>query len=221
MDKTNSVLLYPKDMEMKGDPVKMNLEQEEPEALSFIVQMSHYEHVEDDPLLDCDVYTKDNPYSKCAQKELFETFKKEIGCVPPILEQDPQKMCNKKFNLSIAKDKAVDSLFKPLYFHNRRFGCKTPCTQKIFSSRFVHASPSDNMYMVIVFEKAVKLVRSSFSINGQTLLSQLGGSVSSGRTLLWVLLTILAVFQVSRDLSFQAVCYFYSNGAKPLKKFFI
>ena len=208
MDKTNSVLLYPEDMEMTGDQVKMNLEQEEPEALSFKVQISHNEHVEDDPLLGCDVYTKDNPYSICAQKELFETFKKEIGCVPPILEQDPQKMCNKKFNISIAKDKIVDSLFKPLYFHNRRFGCKSPCTQNIFSSRFVHASPSDNMYMVIVFEKTVKLVRSSFSINGQTLLSRLGGSVSSGRTLLWVFLTILAVFQVSRDYCQYQICHF-------------
>ena len=52
------------------------------------------------------------------------------------------------------------------------------------------------MYLVIVFDKMVNVVHSGFSIDGQTLLARLGGSVSSGRTLLWVLLTILAAAEV-------------------------
>ena len=44
--------------------------------------------------------------------------------------------------------------------------------------------------------KLFKVARSSFSINGQTLLTRLGGSVSSGRTLVWIILTILATSKV-------------------------
>ena len=196
MDKINSVRIYPNDMEMTGDPIKMKLNQEQPEALSFRTEISRYEHVEGDPLLDCALYAEDNSYSKCARKELFDVFKKELGCVPPLLEQKPQHMCNKKFNFTKSKDRYMDRLFKPMYFHNRKFKCKPPCTKHLYSSRFVHASPSDNMYLVIVFDKMVNVVHSSFSIDGQTLLARLGGSVSSGRTLLWVLLTILAAAEV-------------------------
>ena len=206
MDKINSVRIYPNDMEMTGDPIKMKLNQEQSEALSFRTEISRYEHVEGDPLLDCALYAEDNSYSKCARKELLDVFKKELGCVPPLLEQKPQHMCNKKFNFTKSKDRYMDRLFKPMYFHNRKFECKPPCTKHLYSSRFVHASPSDNMYLVIVFDKMVNVVHSSFSIDGQTLLARLGGSVSSGRTLLWVLLTILAAAQVYTCTHYPVPC---------------
>ena len=62
------------------------------------------------------------------------------------------------------------------------------------------------MYLVIVFDKMVNVVHSSFSIDGQTLLARLGGSVSSGRTLLWVLLTILGAAQVCTCTHYPIPC---------------
>ena len=201
MDRINSVRIYPNDMEMTGEAVTMKLHQDHPQLFSIKTQISRSVHVEGDPNLDCAVYTEENSYSKCAQKELFEVFRKEIDCVPPLLEEDPQKMCNRNFNLSKAKDKYINELFKPLYFHNRKFECKTPCTKNVYASKFVHTSPVDSpgiyMYICIVFDEMLDVVHSSFSINEQTLLTRLGGSVSSGRTLLWILATILAAFQVS------------------------
>ena len=43
---------------------------------------------------------------------------------------------------------------------------------------------------------------SRFSVDPQTLLTRLGGSISSGRTLLWILLSIFGAFQVEPLLLF-------------------
>ena len=47
--------------------------------------------------------------------------------------------------------------------------------------------------MQLVFDKTISVARSTLSINSQTFLTRLGGSVSTGRTLLWILLTGLEV----------------------------
>ena len=48
----------------------------------------------------------------------------------------------------------------------------------------------------LVFDRTISVTRSTFSINEQTFLTRLGGSVSSGRTLLWILVTLLGAPQV-------------------------
>ena len=173
----------------------MTLKGEEASVKSIKTKIFRSVHVERDPFFDCAVYTENNSYSKCARNELIEVFTKEIGCIPPLLGSDPNKMCNSKFNFSNTMDTHLNALFKPLYFHNREFGCKTPCTQNVYTSRFVHTSPSaEPFYMVlmVIFDKRLGVSHSTFSISGQTLLARLGGSVSSGRTLLWILLSIMA-----------------------------
>ena len=50
--------------------------------------------------------------------------------------------------------------------------------------------------LVIVFDKKIEIVRSTFKIDEQTFLTRLGGSVSSGRTVLWILVSLIGAFQV-------------------------
>ena len=94
------------------------------------------------PLLDCAVYTENKPYSKCARKERVDIFTKEIGWTPPVLETNPKKICNKKFNFPNQNDECIKALFNPLYIHNWEFGRKQSCTKNMYTSRFLHTSPS-------------------------------------------------------------------------------
>ena len=58
--------------------------------------------------------------------------------------------------------------------------------------------------LIIVFDAKVEIVHSSFKIDEQTFVTRLGGSVSSGRTLLWILLGLLGTFEVNqRENSFM------------------
>ena len=95
--------------------------------------------------------------------------------------------------LNISKDKAmeVDNLVKDIFNHNIKFACETPCTTTKYTTRLLQNVPHDLSVMVVVFDRTVDIRHSTFSISGQTLLTRLGGSVSSGRTLLWILITLL------------------------------
>ena len=51
-------------------------------------------------------------------------------------------------------------------------------------------------YLILAFDKTLEVDHSDFSIDSQTFLARLGGSVSSGRTLLWILVSLFGVAQV-------------------------
>ena len=107
-------------------------------------------------------------------------------------------MCDKTFNFSETRETQIRDLFKPVYFHTREFQCKTPCTKTVFSSKVIATSAieANHIALYVVFDKMMDVTHSGFAINGQTLLVRLGGTVSTGRTLLWILVSILAASQV-------------------------
>ena len=138
-----------------------------------------------------------NSYNDCIQNELLGSFHDILGCQPPLLGKDLDKMCNQRFNLSKAKEKKLVTLFMPLHHHDLKFKCKTPCKTNKYTKTLLYAVPYKEPLLVLVFDKTIEVARSTFSINSQTLLTRLGGSVSSGRTLLWILLTLLGASQVN------------------------
>ena len=69
-----------------------------------------------------------------------------------------------------------------------------------FTTQLVHTTKSDDFTtLVIVFDSKVDIVHSSFKVDEQTFVTRLGGSVSSGRTLLWILLGLLGTFEVNQS----------------------
>ena len=91
----------------------------------------------------------------------------------------------------------MKTLAQLLYYQDVRFNCKIPCTRNKYSTRLLHNEPISGKKLRIVFAKTVNVDRSVYSIDSQTFLTRLGGSVSTGRTLLWILLTLLGAFQVN------------------------
>ena len=124
-------------------------------------------------------------------------------------------MCNKRFNFSEVRDRQLKEKFMHLYYHDGKSKCRTPCVKNVYHSRFALRFPDLAITLLtIVFEKTIKITHSKFSTDEQTLLiryecsvrcifsipmfvfERLGGSVSSGRTLLWIFITIFALSHV-------------------------
>ena len=202
MDQVNSLQLYPDEKEMTGDPIEIKIEQP-PRKKSYKTHISRFQQVEGDPRFECSVYTEENSYNDCVQNELLELFDKEIGCQPPLLVKDPARMCNKKLNISDNKRYTrINKLFKHMYYNDGVFDCRSPCLTNVYNTRLFHKTEkarNQSTTVVITFDNTLEVFRSSFSINEQTLLTRLGGSVSSGRTLLWILLGMLGALQVAFD----------------------
>ena len=204
MEKANSPLLWPHDFDMLGDPIKVNVEDLEAGQQGyysyFKTKISRSRHVLGDPQFECSEYTEDDSYYDCITSTLQDYFDQELGCVPPLLvTRDEQSMCNRRFNnISDEKLEKLRGIFNKIYFHDIQLEqCKPPCTKTVYhSKRYLQNAPSKGLKVIIMFENSIVVTESRFSINGATLLTRFGGSVSSGRTLLWILLSILALTQV-------------------------
>ena len=158
--------------------------------LTYSTKISSSLHVEDDPLLECKGYNKEQSYNDCYQQQLGATFKKELGCVPPLLAKNSQNICDRVFNQSQDKSDKIKHLFwNTLNHYDPGPGCPSPCQQTSFSTHLQYKLPWSSQPeppLWFIFDPVVSVTRSSFAISGQTLVTRLGGSVSSGRTLLWI-----------------------------------
>ena len=79
--------------------------------------------------------------------------------------------------------------------HSLLFSTSAGTTTK-YTTRLLQNVPHDYSTMLVAFDRTVDVTHSTFSINEQTLLTRLGGSVSSGRTLLWILVSLLGATKV-------------------------
>ena len=84
MDETNSLRMYPKDLEMLGDQIEIKTQDTATMAL-YKIRVSQLKHVLGDPLFICTVYTANYSYNDCVQDEILDAIEKEIGCQPPLL----------------------------------------------------------------------------------------------------------------------------------------
>ena len=159
----------------------------------YKIKISRSEHIQDDPLLDCRVYTIENSYNQTKMEHLLT---KKIGCLPPLYTPDLNKMCNEKFNVSTNKNWEIKYLLYQFIFQNWDFECEIPCTRNKYATRFLSKASWPQTTLNLAFERTVDVTQSTFSIDEQTLLTKLGGAVSSGRTLLWILVSILGAAQV-------------------------
>ena len=91
-------------------------------------------------------------------------------------------------------------LLKTLFSQDYKFKCKTPCqSNKYFTKTRLIDKSNQHLNIIslsLIFDKTVKVVHTKFSFDLETLLTGFGGSVSSGRTLLWILVSLLGVSQV-------------------------
>ena len=76
------------------------------------------------------------------------------------------------------------------------YTCNSPCTKTTYKTRDRGADPYPFKTLDIAFDKTVDINHSKFSIDSYTFLTKLGGFIGIGRSLLWVLVSLLGVAQV-------------------------
>ena len=200
MERTNSLDIHPDQSSMTGDSLTVLLNR----FRTFKTKISRSKHVQGDPHLKCTEYTLKRSYNNCTNEELIGQYIDNLGCIPPVLgivfSATPKIICNHTMD-NISKEKAskVEKLWITIFNHNLKFTCETPCTTTKYTTRLLQSVPHDFSAMHVVFDRTVDITHSTFSISEQTLLTRLGGSVSSGRTFLWILVSLLGTTKVVND----------------------
>ena len=198
-DPVNSIQIFPEGFHMQGSPISIRLRSSTFQPSSYYkyvykIKLSQSYHVLDDPHFDCTEYNRNFTYNDCVQDEMESMFEQLLGCVPPLLAKNSMNMCNRVFNLTSEEGTYISHLLYRIYsvgFTNH--SCKTPCTRTTYTTELVSKTPASLDFILLAFDPTVSVTRTSFSIGPQTLVTRLGGSVSSGRTLLWGLAALVTL----------------------------
>ena len=195
VDNRNSPKYNLDNMEMVGDQIEIGPDQK---AFSFRTRISRSEHVTGDPLFDCALYTEDNSFEDCIKKDFKKTFETTFGCQPPPFADNIHNICNQKFSFSPNETWEIDKRMEYLVSTSLRPNCKVPCTKNKYTTRFKSKTLFySGIAIHLAFDQRLDVARSRFSINALTLLTRLGGLIGVGRTLLWILVSLLGAAQVT------------------------
>ena len=211
MDPINSPLLFPANSAMRGDHIKVPFRKG---WRIFTIKIHQFRHLKSDPSSDCMEYSEDNTYGACVRKELVNIYRNALNCTPPLLVEDPASvddhLCNKKFNLSEEEGNKIRDLFdKQLNF--KPLLCKKPCTETTYEVQAMQMINLQSSGIGLIFDTSVDVTQTEFTATFVTLLTGLGGSVSqfrhkfeisnivlqvsSGRTLLWIVMVVVSAVQ--------------------------
>ena len=97
----------------------------------------------------------------------------------------------------------IFSSFLNLFFKDVKFKCKTPCTKIKYTTRSLTLPYSSKASVDIKFDKIVDITRARFRIDGPPFLTKSGGFIGVGRTLLWILASLLGTAQVTKNTILQ------------------
>ena len=76
--------------------------------------------------------------------------------------------------------------------------CKQPCTQYQFETKLLYTQEMEleENQIKIVFDQTVDLTKTSFLMSLIDLLTGIGGAISFGRTLLWIIVIIIGLMKM-------------------------
>ena len=90
----------------------------------------------------------------------------------------------------------VLAMFRTVGAQDGKSRCKNPCTKSRYTTRSDFDTPFPYTVLHIVFDQKISVLRSRLSIYEINFLTQSGGFIGCGRTLLWILVSLLGVTQV-------------------------
>ena len=188
---------------MKADVIEV---QAKPNRLlkKFKTKISVFKHVKGDTKYDCENYDNENSYNDCISKELKAKFIEFFGCHSPLMSDEPEKICNNTFALTI-KDESVRQLnevYSNVLGDFKSNSCKEPCTKYIFETELLYDTVSEGTEnaVLIVLDKNVQLTKTTFLIGFSNILTGLGGAISGGRTLLWIIISVFGFFKIFQEM---------------------
>merc|ERR1712107_512355 len=100
-------------------------------------------------------------------------------------------MCQKRFNFSTIEDNRIKRMFWRIYEKYRPLNCPSPCSKMTVETQLMYEDSFPTPTLDLIFDPEVEVNQSSFTVTVERLLADLGGSVSGGRTLLWLILSSL------------------------------
>ena len=165
--------------------------------MNYNVKIIEDVKLQGDPKYPCIDYKIVGKYSECVEKEMVGKSLQIMNCTPPWMTDNENLWCEGKRDtqsnsgpyFSLMRDISVSQASAE--------SCLVPCRMKMYQAREVGLREIQNIRgLIIRFENEVDIIKSSWKMNVETLLSEIGGFIGLNKNFLWILTLFLSTMSI-------------------------
>ena len=126
--------------------------------------------------------------------KVLSKFRNLLSCHPPFISWKREGACDKKLIITKYDNlpNELNTLLQEIVDGYKSTACKPPCQRYVFETDKLYQTTYDDYKdpVRIVFSRKVTITKTYFLMSIPGFLTGLGGAVSGGRTLMWLLVTL-------------------------------
>ena len=156
----------------------------------YTVQINEEEKLENDPAYPCINYEVGGEYAKCRETEMVRKNSKYVNCTPPWMTDNEDLWCKGRFRLAhhVPVLKYIGFLSEIRMSTLKSGKCLIPCKIKRYEVKRIGFGNEKWKGMTVYFDKTVKSAESTFTMDGWTLISKIGGYIGVNKNFLWLII---------------------------------
>ena len=167
---------------------------------NYKVKIMEDQKLEGDPNYPCIHYNAIGKYSKCIEDEMVRQNLIFLNCTPPWMTDNEVLWCKREYDFeNLSTGVKYLNFLKGIGISEQKTGrCLMPCTLKKFLTKDI-GSRSNNRNITgigINFENEVEIMKSSWKIDSQTLISKIGGFIGISKNFLWLIILFISLVGV-------------------------
>ena len=161
----------------------------------YRVKITEDIRLENDPHYPCIDYKIMGEYAECVENEIIEENFKYLNCTPPWMTEDEDLWCKgrREYNSTLMEEKHKRFVTKLGMIEAKSELCSVPCKVKRYHAEEIGVREWDNVKggLAIWFENEVDIVRASWKIDEESLISSVGGFIGVSKNLLWLIIMLI------------------------------
>ena len=163
--------------------------------INYKVKIIEEEKLQDDPKYPCIDYNIHGQYATCVENEMIRQNFLFLNCTPPWMTYHEDFWCTGKHKLE--SKSAGENFFhfmSAVSASEASSGkCLVPCKVKRFNAKEIGKREKINVRGIyVIFEREVAVTKSSWALDGITLLSKIGGFIGISKNLSWLIILLLS-----------------------------
>ena len=151
--------------------------------------------LENDPHNPCFDYKIMGEYAQCVENEIIQDNFQYLNCTPPWMTEDEDLWCKgrREYNSTLMEEKHKNFVTKLGMIEAKSEVCSVPCKVKRYHAEGIGVREWDNVKggLAIWFENEVDIVKASWKIDPESLISSVGGFIGVSKNLLWLIIMLI------------------------------
>ena len=166
--------------------------------MNYNVKIMEDVKLEGDPKYPCIEYKERGEYAKCLENEIVSKVLHFMNCTPPWMTDDDKLWCRRGKAIQTSNAADYTAFMRDITVSQvKPEKCLVPCKMKRYLAKEIGLRERQNVKgLIIRFENEVDIIKSSWKMDVETLLSEMGGFIGLNKNFLWIITLSLSTMGI-------------------------